>query len=193
MTWRMMRPLRGSPRPAHDGTVGVWNLNSKTQLLSLGPVGSSISSIDFSPDGARLVTSHGDGAVKLWNAADGTQDGPIVTRGKSACCSRFSPDGTHIAAAIDSKLLLIEVGSKRVVTEYEFGHRVYWLDFSPDGSHVAIAPVGPYFEWIELATEKRSAPGDCRIVITCRTYAFRQTASQLPRLELTGQSSFGIC
>ena len=58
-----------------------------------------VSSVSFSPDGARIVTGSGDTTAKVWDARTGTPLLDLKGHTKVVTSVSFSPDGTRIATA----------------------------------------------------------------------------------------------
>jgi WD domain, G-beta repeat len=59
-----------------DGSIGVWDVTSLSELTHLNAAVDAVNSSDgvrsvaFSPDGGKLVSGHDNGSVKLWVASD---------------------------------------------------------------------------------------------------------------------------
>ncbi|SMO47099.1 cytochrome c [Ruegeria faecimaris] len=63
-----------------DGTIGVWPLDgSKPRIL--GPTGSGVNAVVFTPNGDALYTGGVDGAVRLWDVATGQEKLRLVDNG----------------------------------------------------------------------------------------------------------------
>ncbi len=68
-----------------DGTVRVWDLASKKELMCLKGHEGAVRHVVFTPDGSKLLTSGEDGTVRLWDATTGKQlkcftghEGPVA-------------------------------------------------------------------------------------------------------------------
>jgi WD40 repeat protein len=93
--------------------VRLWRLPGADQpMLTLerapNPVGSSVSAIAVSPDGARIATGGAAGEVALWKLAS-AEAGPRMLGGHEGWITSlaFSPDGTRLlSAAEDGKIQL---------------------------------------------------------------------------------------
>jgi hypothetical protein len=79
--------IRAVPAPA-DRSPG-------TQLLQVSH-GGKVTSVAFSPDGARLATGSTDRTARIWDAATGTQLLQVSHGGKVTSVA-FSPDGARLA------------------------------------------------------------------------------------------------
>ena len=102
-----------------------------------------VSSVAFSPEGARVLSGSGDGTVKLWDAATGTllrrferSEGPVMQPVLSVA---FSAHGDHVASGgKDSTVKLWDAATGMLVRTL-VGHTsaVTSVAFSPkDGSRV---------------------------------------------------------
>ena len=105
-----------------DMTVAIWDLSALPfpspplldsdvePALCLGHTG-LVTSLDFSPDGKRLVSADEDGVVKLWDTRTGQE--ALTLRGHQDVIRSvaFSPDGRLVAAAGDDGTIAIWDGT----------------------------------------------------------------------------------
>jgi WD40 repeat protein len=49
-----------------DGTVHLWRTSAAGPPVTFGGFGASVETVEFSPDGGRLLTTHDDGTVRVW-------------------------------------------------------------------------------------------------------------------------------
>ncbi|MFN0067582.1 MAG: WD40 repeat domain-containing serine/threonine-protein kinase [Limisphaerales bacterium] len=79
--------------------VRQWDLEKGEQVGPDLPHASGIQSVQYSPDGARLVTAEWGGEAHLWDAAAGQRLGPPMQHLGGVRTARFSPDGRRLATA----------------------------------------------------------------------------------------------
>jgi WD40 repeat protein len=103
---RASSPMALSP----DGTsIAVLNAQEPTldildgqslELVRQIPHGHSdqITSVAFSPDSRRILTTSWDGIVRVWDAASGTRLHDLVGHGNHVLCAVYRPDGKRIAS-----------------------------------------------------------------------------------------------
>ena len=91
---------------SQDGTVELWDTETLTrQALLRGVVDSGFSSVEFSPDGQRVMAG-GDGkeSIKLWDLHSHEDVATLTGEGRFFH-AKFSPDGNTIAARNGKGLL----------------------------------------------------------------------------------------
>ena len=81
----------------------VWNTQTGAEWAELKGHGDIVLSIDFSPDGKRIVTASEDRTARVWDAASGQQ--LLVLEGHTGPVHSaiFLPDGVHVATASEDK------------------------------------------------------------------------------------------
>ncbi|QRW26212.1 hypothetical protein RhiXN_11873 [Rhizoctonia solani] len=125
----------------------------------VGPIHahSAINSIEFSPNGMRLVSGSGDKSVRIWDvqtgkqlAACGKDNGDTNSNDEDSNNNHahsekinsvtFSPSGGYIASGSDDKTICIwnaENGNLIFGPLKAHTSLVYCVQFSPDSSHIA--------------------------------------------------------
>ncbi len=63
-----------------DGTIGVWPVDGSAPTI-LGPVGSGINAVEFSPDGKTLYSAGVDGVLRVWDVSSGQEIARLVEHG----------------------------------------------------------------------------------------------------------------
>jgi WD40 repeat protein len=86
-----------------DKAGRVWLAQTGAEWVELRGHADIVMSIDFSPDGKRIVTASSDRTARVWDAASGAQllvleghTGPVLS-------AVFLPDGNHVATASEDK------------------------------------------------------------------------------------------
>jgi WD40 repeat protein/serine/threonine protein kinase len=129
-----------------DKEVRLWDLQRGKEVAGQLAAAKHASSVAFSADGQRLVTTDLYGRVRLWNWSTGQEiAGPyglkpaFKTEAHRAWSSRFTPDGTRVITAGGSGASLWAVKDRRPTVQ--FGHQgaVASARFSPDSRHVVTA------------------------------------------------------
>jgi WD40 repeat protein len=136
-----------SPIPIYGpGKVHLWDVAAQKVVRTI-KVRDATLWIAFSFDG-RLLASGGRRGLQVWEVATGeeipflalgTDDGTgqqDYNRGGTTCLT-FSPDGRYLASGDETKALLQEVLTGKVVRTFEQPGLVSCLRFSPDGRVLA--------------------------------------------------------
>jgi WD40 repeat protein len=100
-------------------------------------------SVQFSPDGGRVVTTSRDATARVWDAYTGQPLTEPSGHEGSVEFARFSPDGRCIVTASDdSTARLWDARTGQPLTElFKHGAKVFTARFSPDGKRVVTASV----------------------------------------------------
>eukprot|EP00438_Fugacium_kawagutii_P027345 Skav236350 [mRNA] locus=scaffold918:159923:162142:+ [translate_table: standard] len=128
-------------------------------------IGSEVNSVQWSPDGATLVTGAEDGLVRLWEAATGRGIRALTGHTDMVMSVSFSPDGSRIASgSYDESVKIWDAASGECVHTLT-GHTSYvWsVSFSPDGSRIAS---GSYDKSVKIWD---AASGECVHTLTGHT------------------------
>jgi WD40 repeat protein len=152
--------LYGDPLPPHA-------------LARLGSVrfqhDAKVWSVDFSPDGSKLVTVSGNYKLWVWDRASGKA--LLTLGGKEAPISPYAlflPDGKHVVAPTKEGLTVFDAATGKAVRGFG-GERDSWhvLTLSPDGK--LLAGAAKYSEDVHLwevagGKKLRTLPGHLKYV-----------------------------
>ncbi|GLZ03979.1 hypothetical protein Acsp03_14450 [Actinomadura sp. NBRC 104412] len=98
-------------------------------------------SVDWSPDGSRLVSSGAEGTVRIWDVRTRTQLAALDGHEGPVCAVAWSPDGRLLASASDDGTIRVWDAADHVRVAVLRGHTsmVWGVAWSPDGSRLASA------------------------------------------------------
>jgi WD40 repeat protein len=138
-----------------DGTVKVWDVNSKQILLDLSGAG-AVYSVAFRPNGESLASGSLDGKVKIWNARSGRLLNTLVGHTGAVYRVVFSPNGKLlVSVGADTRVRLWDAASGRLLHILS-GHTaaVRALAFSPDGKNITTGGDDQEVKIWDIATGK---------------------------------------
>lgn len=109
--------------------------NSSTSL----PCPSGVISVDWSPDGSKIVGGGTDGLLQIWDAVSGTILQTLTGHSGTVISVRWSPDGTQIISSGEDKIVRVWDGNTRRPLAQLQGHEslILAVAWSPDGSQFA--------------------------------------------------------
>ena len=118
--------------------VILWDAATKTKLVRLEHT-AIVWSVEFSPDGRWLVSTHGDGSILIWDVAERERIANLNEHSGPVRTVAFSADGKLIASGGDDTSIIVwdvESGRKEDVL---IGHRgrVTSTAFLPDSGLLA--------------------------------------------------------
>jgi WD40 repeat protein len=116
----------------------LWDVAMQT-ILSRFEHEAIVWSVDFSPDGRWLVSSHGDGSILLWNVTERKLVANFNEHGGAVRAVAYSLDGKRIATASEDNSVIIWDAETRRKKAALVGHetKVTAIAFSPDNGSVA--------------------------------------------------------
>lgn len=118
-----------------SGTWGVVSLDLSKNSARFSGRSEPFRSIQYAPDGSKLITTSSFGSLELWSTRDGRR---LKTVGNSRLIDAvsISPDGTRIAVVSDGLVSIMDAESGRPV-QFLKGHpEVNFSAFSPDSARV---------------------------------------------------------
>ena len=125
-----------------EGTVHLWNIDTKTEIATLIEHTDHVNSVSFSPDGKTIASGSDDKTVCLWNINTKTKTAITILPGGYQNVS-LSPDWETLASGgFLGKVLLWNVDTKTEIATLT-GPRSYStndvnsVSFSPDGETIA--------------------------------------------------------
>ena len=123
-----------------QGELFVWDVARRLPIRKLTEQGSNTTiAVDFSPDGSRVATAHGDGTVHLWSVSTWKILHTFREHRGIVTCLRFSPDGVHLASGgKDGSVRLWDLSERRAKALIRSrGTPVISVAFSADGKLLA--------------------------------------------------------
>jgi WD40 repeat protein len=127
---------------AHDGTVTLWDMSTRTTLRSWNGHERSVYGVAFAPDGQTLASAGADGWVRVWSTADGQRVRTLRGGPGQVFAVAFDPSGRRLADGGDDRQLVIwDSKTWNVVETTVEAHEgsIQGIAFSPDGGMLATA------------------------------------------------------
>ncbi len=139
-----------------DGNVYIWDSKTGDQVAQYAASGGPVTSLDWHPDGIRLLANSGWNSqdLKIWNSENGSE--LSLGRRSYVVYAEFSPDGEHLAYG-NGTISIVDLESGQELAQLE-GKRATW---SPDGKQMACRCIdGTIRIWdAEKGTQIESIPG----------------------------------
>lgn len=162
--WNWFATIKSDPAYQKNAAIKIWDIsnNSVRILSSIGHQG-AVWAVDWSGDGAFLLSAGGDGTADIWDAATGNevrsfkQPKSIPSAGGNSgwscggepCSSSsqpndilaaaWSPDGKRFVSGDNAGVARIwDINQDQPIATM-VGHRlgIWSIDWSPDGEHIA--------------------------------------------------------
>jgi len=119
--------------------IKVWDADSGTRLMTLSGHERYLTSLNFTPDGKRIVSSSKDNTLRVWDASTGQQLTVLEEHEGMIRDVAISPDGKHIVSvSLDrtAKVWDATTGAELLVI-HELDNTVRSVAFSNDGERIA--------------------------------------------------------
>lgn len=122
---------------ASTGGVRLWSVTENKFIGRLMLHKGNITSAQFSPEGAKIVTASSDKTARLWDAWTGEPLGGVLNHQAKVTSAQFSPDGKMVLTLSDYSALLWDLKTGKVSKD-EMVHDDYVVSaqFSSDGKQL---------------------------------------------------------
>ncbi len=152
---------------AEDLNVQIWNLSDGKRQTRKGHK-SWVRSIDFTPNGQRMLTACWGGEIRIWDTsgAEVKQLRTIKAHQGSARFVRVSPDGKKLATCGNDLFVRVwNLADGRLLHEFA-GHdrHVYGVDFHPQGKHLVSQDLMGQIHIWDLKSGRRTRSIDASVM-----------------------------
>jgi WD40 repeat protein/serine/threonine protein kinase len=135
-------PNRGANRPYTPESLSAFQeaRAADAQLMAITGHAARVRSIQFSPDGTRLITAAFDNTARVWDAQTGQQKLLIEGHKAPVLSAYYAPNGRFIVtASLDKTARIWDAATGRELLVLEHADRVRSAVFSPDGTRIVTA------------------------------------------------------
>lgn len=132
-----------------DGSIRLWNVESKRPLRELSGHTAGIHCLAFSPDGTQLASGGDDGTIRLWDVATGGETQQFEGQRQAVADVAFAPDGQSIYSIdVDGGLKKWNLASGEAVRSLDGGVGFAKLAISPSGDAILVGDwAGGIHQW----------------------------------------------
>jgi len=123
----------------------------QTEIITPRGHQGAVRSVDFAPDGTKIVTASEDSTVCIWNVSTGEAITVLKCHAGPVLSARFSPDGNRVITGSTQNILICSVATGKVLIRLEDELNTANARFSPDGKKV-VTSGRIYSLWIEKQT-----------------------------------------
>jgi WD40 repeat protein len=88
---------------SRDNTARLWDAATGQEIRASRGHEDTVTSVAFSPDGARVLTGSGDRTARLWDAATGKEIRAFKGNEDTVSSVAFSPDGARVLTGSKDK------------------------------------------------------------------------------------------
>ncbi len=147
-----------SEEPSTDRSLRLWNADDGKQVAQLEGAENPIETLQFCPDGKRILTTETGGAIRIWDVA--SRRGRLIatdTDGEA----RWSHDGRLVLALMDGcskvRVLVVAKGRRlRDIAEKDGTGGFETAVFSPDGHSILTASLNGIAQIWDIRTGKET-------------------------------------
>jgi WD40 repeat protein len=148
-----------------DGEIRVWDARTGRLVARARPAGRSVSALDYSTDGSRLVIGELSGRVTMLDSNDLTPVGRPARLDHPVRAIASGPDNRTVIALTgfesasgfwvgsSPRWARLDMETGDVVAVRDVGFEASVVDVSPDGTHVAIGGRAGELMVLDLATD----------------------------------------
>jgi WD40 repeat protein len=124
-----------------DQTIRVWDLASRTNLVTLKGHQGAVNALAFSQDGATLASGSADHSVRLWHVGSWQVMAELTNHDTAVTSLAFSPDGNLLAVGTEgTSAKLWNLATRQLVHQfYGKAGAGRLVAISPDGKLLAMA------------------------------------------------------
>ncbi|MBI2480522.1 MAG: protein kinase [Planctomycetia bacterium] len=117
----------------------IWDLETRQPLHTLQGHADAVTSISYSRDGKRLLTTSFDNTARIWNVDTGEQLQVLEGHSWWVWDAAFSPDESKVVTVSQDGTGIVWTLADGTKSPAFAGHQgpVYSVAFSPDGEHIA--------------------------------------------------------
>lgn len=121
-----------------EGWVSIWDAVTGEMILTFPHQSGYVNSVDYSPDGAHILTSSDDQTVRIWDANTAEELLTFYGQTVNVANAAYSPDGTRIATASGNSQASVwdATTGRELVTLAGHTGNILTLAFSPDGTRL---------------------------------------------------------
>jgi WD40 repeat protein len=128
----------------HYNAISLWDIERGRELRQFGKgLSSDVQSVNFSPDGTRILTADPYGDLQEWNVATGDEVRRFDIGSSASWQAIYSSDERHILSMNrDGFIMLIDSNTGQIIKRFDNGDgRPHGIAFSPDGRRAVSATV----------------------------------------------------